>query len=604
MATGVFVVDALCKLARSKFGNQDAITPRFGTRVKEILGALSDLPDDHLRQARRIVGEWEKKGILGGARVPSFLEQPTDYFDPMNIPSPGADRDDEAEDNSVAAAATRDPRADPRSDPRHSRSMHKDDTAKQEAVPQRAAAPPAPALAAAEPGAAENQAAAPAAASNPSVGALLQMLKQTLAESQEKTAAVPTPAPQQVVFHAPPIQDPHRGYDQGASRSHAPDHIPQYPMHSPDKRTRAAYSSGPYDRNDDGGREGAPHEKRSRPSGRGSPVYGDYPTADTLPRRGSPQYDTYDNQRPPERTRPRRDAEPIVLGDTTGAPTPNELFKTKLCKSLTTGERCRFGDRCHFAHSESELRTLPPREERVNSRRQSDGPERFDAPPQSYYARSESEVRAPPVRDDHESSRRQSDGFERQSHYTPAPAAFSETPPAFVPPHQFPGQHQPPPSERPPPFPGQSLPPASFAPPAEADAVPTVAGERPRRTRFSNANANTGVASSQATPTDMLNGAQAVHDYHATQVPPTQNEQPMRPQPHKTRICKHFMEGRCSFGDRCTYVLPDNDWLFGVSLSDCRLGTGDCLQVCARGARIAVEKWPERCVERDAPEYK
>lgn len=44
------------------------------------------------------------------------------------------------------------------------------------------------------------------------------------------------------------------------------------------------------------------------------------------------------------------------------APKPNEFFKISLCKHFLAGE-CPFGDSCHFAHGESELRTFPRRVE-------------------------------------------------------------------------------------------------------------------------------------------------------------------------------------------------------------------------------------------------
>lgn len=40
-------------------------------------------------------------------------------------------------------------------------------------------------------------------------------------------------------------------------------------------------------------------------------------------------------------------------------PTPAALFKTTMCKSISQGVACRFGDRCNFAHSEVELRVSP-----------------------------------------------------------------------------------------------------------------------------------------------------------------------------------------------------------------------------------------------------
>ena len=40
------------------------------------------------------------------------------------------------------------------------------------------------------------------------------------------------------------------------------------------------------------------------------------------------------------------------------APKPNEFYKISLCKHFQTGE-CPFGDGCHFAHGEHELRKMP-----------------------------------------------------------------------------------------------------------------------------------------------------------------------------------------------------------------------------------------------------
>ena len=42
------------------------------------------------------------------------------------------------------------------------------------------------------------------------------------------------------------------------------------------------------------------------------------------------------------------------------APKPNEFYKISLCKHFLQGE-CPFGDGCHFAHGESELRSFPKR---------------------------------------------------------------------------------------------------------------------------------------------------------------------------------------------------------------------------------------------------
>jgi cleavage and polyadenylation specificity factor subunit 4 len=43
------------------------------------------------------------------------------------------------------------------------------------------------------------------------------------------------------------------------------------------------------------------------------------------------------------------------------APKPNEFFKISLCKHFQNGE-CPFGDGCHFAHGEAELRQFPRKE--------------------------------------------------------------------------------------------------------------------------------------------------------------------------------------------------------------------------------------------------
>jgi cleavage and polyadenylation specificity factor subunit 4 len=44
------------------------------------------------------------------------------------------------------------------------------------------------------------------------------------------------------------------------------------------------------------------------------------------------------------------------------APKPNEFYKISLCKHFMAGE-CPFGDGCHFAHGENELRTFPRKQE-------------------------------------------------------------------------------------------------------------------------------------------------------------------------------------------------------------------------------------------------
>ncbi|CAB9503980.1 30-kDa cleavage and polyadenylation specificity factor 30 [Seminavis robusta] len=45
------------------------------------------------------------------------------------------------------------------------------------------------------------------------------------------------------------------------------------------------------------------------------------------------------------------------------APKPNEFYKISLCKHFIQGE-CPFGDGCHFAHGESELRKFPRQEQK------------------------------------------------------------------------------------------------------------------------------------------------------------------------------------------------------------------------------------------------
>lgn len=44
------------------------------------------------------------------------------------------------------------------------------------------------------------------------------------------------------------------------------------------------------------------------------------------------------------------------------APKPNEFYKISLCKHFLQGE-CPFGDSCHFAHGEDELRTFPRKDQ-------------------------------------------------------------------------------------------------------------------------------------------------------------------------------------------------------------------------------------------------
>ena len=45
------------------------------------------------------------------------------------------------------------------------------------------------------------------------------------------------------------------------------------------------------------------------------------------------------------------------------APKPNEFFKISLCKHFMSGE-CPFGEGCHFAHGEDELRKFPRQEQK------------------------------------------------------------------------------------------------------------------------------------------------------------------------------------------------------------------------------------------------
>lgn len=46
------------------------------------------------------------------------------------------------------------------------------------------------------------------------------------------------------------------------------------------------------------------------------------------------------------------------------APKPNEFYKISLCKHFMQGE-CPFGEGCHFAHGEAELRTFPRQNEKL-----------------------------------------------------------------------------------------------------------------------------------------------------------------------------------------------------------------------------------------------
>jgi cleavage and polyadenylation specificity factor subunit 4 len=47
------------------------------------------------------------------------------------------------------------------------------------------------------------------------------------------------------------------------------------------------------------------------------------------------------------------------------APKPNEFYKISLCKHFLQGE-CPFGDGCHFAHGEAELRSFPRQEKQAS----------------------------------------------------------------------------------------------------------------------------------------------------------------------------------------------------------------------------------------------
>lgn len=59
------------------------------------------------------------------------------------------------------------------------------------------------------------------------------------------------------------------------------------------------------------------------------------------------------------------------------APKPNEFYKISLCKHFLSGE-CPFGDGCHFAHGESELRSFPRRDP-ASGADGGDGPELTDS---------------------------------------------------------------------------------------------------------------------------------------------------------------------------------------------------------------------------------
>jgi hypothetical protein len=48
-----------------------------------------------------------------------------------------------------------------------------------------------------------------------------------------------------------------------------------------------------------------------------------------------------------------------ALADKDSEETQGRLHKTKMCRSVTTGEPCPHGEKCRFAHSSAELRTAP-----------------------------------------------------------------------------------------------------------------------------------------------------------------------------------------------------------------------------------------------------
>jgi cleavage and polyadenylation specificity factor subunit 4 len=54
------------------------------------------------------------------------------------------------------------------------------------------------------------------------------------------------------------------------------------------------------------------------------------------------------------------------------APKPNEFYKISLCKHFLSGE-CPFGEGCHFAHGEAELRTFPRRDQQQQQQQLAEG---------------------------------------------------------------------------------------------------------------------------------------------------------------------------------------------------------------------------------------
>ncbi|XP_077226501.1 zinc finger CCCH domain-containing protein 31-like isoform X1 [Tasmannia lanceolata] len=55
-------------------------------------------------------------------------------------------------------------------------------------------------------------------------------------------------------------------------------------------------------------------------------------------------------------------------------------YKTKLCNRFNTAEGCRFGDKCHFAHGESDLRAPNNMSRGSNMRTMSEGPSGTGSP--------------------------------------------------------------------------------------------------------------------------------------------------------------------------------------------------------------------------------
>lgn len=54
------------------------------------------------------------------------------------------------------------------------------------------------------------------------------------------------------------------------------------------------------------------------------------------------------------------------------APKPNEFYKISLCKHFAAGD-CPFGENCHFAHGEAELRQFPGKNQQQNYRESNEG---------------------------------------------------------------------------------------------------------------------------------------------------------------------------------------------------------------------------------------